>query len=84
MKTFRIRGWGPILPGCSGTPRTPANQQSASGVRVPTPYGAVSTLGIAVFVPGSSELYMYESIFDPEMGPYPPWVVLALRIYYHE
>ena len=33
------------------TIRTPANQQSADGVGVSTPCGAVSCQGIAAFVP---------------------------------
>ena len=54
------------------TPRTPANQQSASEVGVSTPCGAVSTLETtAVFVPGvcwSSRC----TVSDSGMDRYPP------------
>lgn len=39
--------------------RVPANQQSASGVGISIPCGAVSARGIVAFVSGLLELYMY-------------------------
>ena len=44
------------------------------GGGVSTPSGAVSTLGINVFVPELLELYIYRNIIDPGMIPYPPLV----------
>ena len=49
-------GMRPYPPRLALAPRTPANQRSCSGVGVSTPCRAVSTWGIAVFVPDSSEL----------------------------
>ena len=47
---------GPVYsPGGAGS-TNPANQQSAIGVGVSTPCGAVSTRGITVFVSGEPEL----------------------------
>ena len=57
MEGFLIWGCEPILPGVRWLyVRAPANQRSASGAGVSTPFGAVSTLGITVFVPRLSEL----------------------------
>ena len=72
-----MRSYTPCVPVAS---RTPANQQLASGVGVSTPCGAVSTPPTTVFAPGLLELYRYRRISDPEMGPCPPRVALALRI----
>ena len=60
-------------------PRTPDNQQLASGVGVSTPCGAVSTRGITVFASNVLELYIYRRISDLGMGPYLPRVALAPR-----
>ena len=49
-------GMGLYPPRVALVPRSPINQQSASGVGVATPYGDVSTRGIAVFVSGLFEL----------------------------
>ena len=49
-------GMGPYPPRIALAPRTPANQRSTSGSEIPTPYVAVSTLVITVFVPGLLEL----------------------------
>ena len=57
--------------------RTRANQRSAGEVGVSTPFGAVSTRGITVFVTDSLKLYMYGRISDPGMIPYPPRAALA-------
>ena len=46
-----IREWDLNSPRVALTPRTRANQQSASGVGVSTPCEAVSTRGTTVFVP---------------------------------
>ena len=75
MDRFMIRGWDIIVPGwrCILS-RAPANQRLAGGIGVPTPCEAVSTRGITVFVPGLSELYMYEGISEPGMGTYSPQV----------
>ena len=46
------------------------NQQSAGGVGVSTPCGAVSTRGTSVSVPGVLELQVHGMISHPGMGPY--------------
>ena len=57
MEGFVNRGYNLILTGWRWLySRAPANQRWADGVEVSTPYGAVSTRGITVFVPGLSEL----------------------------
>ena len=66
-----IRGWDFILTGWRWL--------HEPEVGVPTPWGAVSIRGITVFVLGLSELSLYGRISDPEMGPYPHRVALALR-----
>ena len=61
--------------------RTLAKQQSANSIGVPTPCGAVSFRVITVFVPGSSELYMYGRVYEQGMGIYQPrvrWKTLAV------
>ena len=72
-------GMRPYPPRLASTPRTPANQQSASAVWVSTPCGAASTRRIAAFVSGVLELYMYGKIYDLKMVPYPPRAALAPR-----
>ena len=47
-----VPGMEPYPPRVALAPRTPANQQSGSGIGVSTPYGAVPTRGTTVFVPG--------------------------------
>ena len=69
----------PYPPRLASTPRTPANQQSASAVWVSTPCGAASTRRIAAFVSGVLELYIYGRIYDLKMVPYPPRAALAPR-----
>ena len=73
------RGWDPVVPGwrwhCF---RAPANHRSAGGVGFSTPYGAVSTRGITVFVPRLLDLYMYGGISDLGMRPCRPRMTLAL------
>ena len=49
-------GMGLYPPRLALAPRTPAIQQSITGVGVSAPCGAVSTRGAAVFVPGVLEL----------------------------
>ena len=56
---------GPYVPRVALALRTPTNQRSAGGVGVSTPYRAVSTLGITVFIPVSSELWTFGKISDP-------------------
>ena len=48
-------------------------------VEVYTPYGAVSTRGTMIFLPGLLELYMYGRIYDPGSALYPSRVALAQR-----
>ena len=67
-------GWG------KPASQTPTPQPTNGVVGVSTPCGAASTRGITVFVPSILELYIYEMISDPEVGPCPPRVALALRI----
>ena len=52
-------------------PRATAYQRPAAGVGVSILCRAVSTRGIAVFVPGWSELKKYGGIPELVMGPYP-------------
>ena len=60
MEGFLIRGWELFLPGVHWLyERSTANQRSASGPGVSTPFGAVSDRGITVLVPRLSEMYMY-------------------------
>ena len=69
MKGFPIRRWELIPPGSRWLyVQSTANQRSASGAGVSTPFGAVSDRGSAVFVPRLSELYMYGRISNPGMG----------------
>ena len=57
MEGSMIRVWEPILPGMRWLyVLAPTNRRSAGGAGVSTPCGAVSTRGIAVFVPGLLEL----------------------------
>ena len=68
-----IRGWDSVVRGWRWLySRAPTNQQSAGGVGVSTPCGAVSTRGITLFVPGLSELYIYGGIYEQGMGTYVP------------
>ena len=46
-----------------------------------TPYGAVSTRGMSVFVPGLFESYVYGNIDDPVLGPYRPHVRRDLNVF---
>ena len=55
----------PFPPWVALAPRTPARQQSASGVGVSTLCGAVSIRGTTVFLPGVLEMYGVFS--DPGM-----------------
>ena len=60
MEGFLIRGWELFLPGVHWLyERSTANQRSAGGPGVSTPFGAVSDRGITVLVPRLSEMYMY-------------------------
>ena len=64
---------GPFPPGmplASRTRANQANQQSAGGVGVSTPCGAVSNRGTTVFVPGVLKLQMHGRIYDAGMGTY--------------
>ena len=54
--------------------RTPANQWLTRGVGLSTPYGAVSTREIIVFLPDLLELYMYGILYGPGRERYPPRV----------
>ena len=56
VEGFMIRGCGLILPGCGGSPRTPVNQRSTSGVGVVTPCAAVSIREISFSFPVCWEL----------------------------
>ena len=57
MAGFLMRGWQLILPGVRWIfARSPANQGSASGTGVSTPYAAVLTRGITAFIPRFLEL----------------------------
>ena len=55
-----VPGMGPYNPRVPLASRTPANQQSASGVGVSTPCGVVSNRGTTVFVPDLLDLQMCE------------------------
>ena len=68
----------PYPPRVALAPGSRANQRLASGVGVPTPCGVVSTEGITVLVPDSSELWRYGMIYNPGTGSHLPRVVLAL------
>ena len=70
---------GPYFPRVPPTPRTPANQQSASAIGVSTTCGAVSTRWTTRFHPHVMELQMYGRISDSGMGPCPHWLALAPR-----
>ena len=61
---------GHFPPGCGGTPRTPPNPRSPSGVGASTPCAAVSPRGVTVFVLDVLDLRMYRRIYDPGMGSY--------------
>ena len=64
-------GWSPILPGLRSLYALPAVQRPARGIGVRE---AVSTRKNLVFVPGVSELDIYERISEPGMGTNPPRV----------
>ena len=79
MEGFLIRAWNPTLHGiCWLYIRISANQRSAGGAGVSTPYGAVSTRGNSRFIPGLSNLKIYERSSDLGMRNYPPRGALAL------
>ena len=58
----------------------PAEHQSSDGGRLSTPFGAVSTRGITVFVPRVLELQMCGGISDLGMGNYTPLLRRVLDV----
>ena len=70
---------GIYLPRVAPALRAPTNVRFTSEKRGLTPCGAVPTRDSSGFVPGLSELWLHERIYEPGMGPYPPLMVLALQ-----
>ena len=60
-------------------PKVPANRQSANGSEVSAPYGAISTRGIAIFIPTVAFVDVI-NISDSGMGLNPPRVLPTPRV----